>query len=119
MTTTTEETWIDVMPAIPLQAGAMLTVLGNDGITRYQGVCLEVSSKVVLVWFRDGLMDIDCLKEDVRVDLSTANGFGYALRWLARTQPADRLAVWMFAWVRDEVVDADRLALAKACREVS
>lgn len=89
------DTWLSILPAVPLARGVPVVHL-VDG-TRHTVVEVD----------RAGNAFVD-----------RAGRIAYALRWLARRRPADQLAVWIFAWVRGETTEADRIALAKAIREV-
>ncbi len=122
MTVATEEAWIDVMPAIPLEPGLCVRSAHSEAID------------VVLVggggrWRMafSGWQDA----ADWRPGLSTANGFGYALRWYVRQVHSTAQAffflrgamTWVTLMVLRHMVgttgDADRFVLAQKCREVA
>ncbi len=124
MAPTTEEAWLDVMPAIPLERGVCVRVTDVTGSISVAGVYLERVQRrrppaTVLVWFpMSG--EADCADTIVRVDLSTANGFGRAFGWLWRQRQGfgALLLVARRHWA-GETTDADRLVLARACTEAS
>ena len=116
MPTTTEETWLDVIPAIPLEKGVCVL----EGHLRK---CIVVGDSdlpgcVVVYRCGGGLQEWNW-KHDLRVDLSTENGFGYALRleWklpgriMANGAADDRL---LWRHVEGKTTDTDRLAVARA-----
>ncbi len=132
--------WLDVIPVpTPVQAGTHAVLVTSQSVLRGsdraaarilvcriddRGHALAVDAR------RIGKGEVKRWNADWLVpDLDTANGFGYALRWLFGRIEETRISrdPWgrLFA---DGVIhrhlwgtttDADRLALATACREVT
>ena len=118
---TETDRWQDHMPAIvlrpgvpvngPLLAFALYSDTTNDELTLADPKTHEVFVVTHLGWL---------------VDLDDPQGFGYALRWLtiktvgtmawANQNPGATMA-WRH--LTGTTTDADRLALAKACKAVS
>ena len=130
MTTTTEATWLDEMQAMPLARGVCVAhpANGRRGIVAMvlRGPLEPGGEGCSVLWDDAGDQpDLHTLYDSVGlvVDLSTANGFGYALRWaLARVGPSWSGARGMWSsglisrHLEGQTTDADRLALAKAYR---
>jgi len=134
------ETWLDIIPAIPLARGVPVVALDADpGEDARHGVVARVlpaadERRVPMAVYCDGFYGGQWTSavEDLRPDLDDPQGFGYALRWVAprythtmrnhfAAAPCDTIdnliMIWVQAW--SQVTDADRLALAKALREVA
>ena len=86
---TTTETWLDIMPAIPLARGVAF-LLYFDGCEEYCGsdrrrVCLSFEDDYA-EWVDDDGDFCSTPECDTRVDLDDPQGFGYALRqwWIER-----------------------------------
>lgn len=127
-----EETWLDVMPAIPLAYG--VPVLARDdgltGVVTYLRQSGEIhyadgdedGAGVVL---KDDDTPVECPLSRLVVDLGDPQGFAYALRWVyqrgwphRRYGEADNLAAAARRHTFGRTTDADRLAMARACAEV-
>ena len=125
--------WLDAMPVIPLdptEAGLRLLVDGRDPAMFLWPT--SNSLDVVLVYVLDGRPTMTPASlESLRVDLGTANGFGYALRWYVRqVHPTGRslffvggALTWVTLMILRHMVgtttDADRFDLAQKCRGVA
>lgn len=127
---TTNENWLDVMPAIPLASG-VLTADGENPIEKMPDergvmgwVCALPGSGGRRCWVPlDGIPDLD-----------DPQGFGFALRWFAQrgilNDGQEARIDSIFACVPNDykgvlarhiggtTTDADRLVLAKAIAEV-
>lgn len=125
--------WLDVMPAIPLSEAVpvsrgpeveAIVIWVEEYISGKTGRC------VLLRYEGGGEFYADWA--ECRVNLDHPQGFAYALRWYtgARSEvPLNgaRLAVDMprradsmlDRWLLGTTTDADRIALARACAEVS
>jgi len=141
MTVATEEAWIDVMPAILLECGTpIVTGILSSGREEH-GV-----NRTIFVGYDAGrlhtaeMVDLEGppanysphrrrvnasigVDYDARVDLSTANGFGRALRGLRTKGPASWFekiggSFWLACWLDGTTTEDDRNALAFAYREV-
>jgi len=133
--------WIDVIPVIPLARGVPVRAPAMDDLrsTVIRVVAYDDGERV-----DHGEYDYDeddCALfydhgDALRVDLDDPQGFGYALRWLYSASACGRQRlIWRLApgddapepfdWplvaraLHGETTDADRLALAKALREVT
>ncbi|KKN03268.1 hypothetical protein LCGC14_1109340 [marine sediment metagenome] len=108
--TTKTETWLDIIPAIPLTPSVPIT----DG--KRFGIVTDDASVTLSPWAIDPLYE----HPNMRVDLDDPQGFGYAYRWLYPTPAYLHRTVpgMMGRHLRGETTHADRLALAKALREV-
>ena len=132
MSTTTEETWIDVTPYIDhaeLPEGCPLLWPG-----RHAGIYLGVGSGdegITISWSADDEIESGVDPHEARVDLSTEIGFGIALRWGITTHGTRfAAALDMFIDLADDTVqlvwrhmegkttEADRLAVARAYAEL-
>ena len=129
MATTTEENWLFVMPMIPLAdyCGPLRSVggiewravaVGHDiapATTRVIGMHPAWPEReIVNGWLADIIL---------RPDLDTPEGFGKALQWFAPLLPgaaeAEQWRHWLNRWALHQTTDADRLALAHACRKAA
>jgi len=124
--TRTVETWLDIMPAIPLARGVpvlnkMLHPAGGKDIVCGPG---EGSD-----WYLTVGSSVNTRGQthvgNLRVDLDDPQGFGYALRYALShgvgfcfERDYNDAAV-LERWVNGNTTNADRLTLAKALREVS
>lgn len=122
--TTTEETWLDLMPGNITPDNAVPMVRVSDEM---RGVCLGVNRagrvKIAIVQETIGIVSPMRARADWRIALDNSQGFGYALRWLSM-QPATSIGgpFWMLLRQRHmdgKTTDADRIALARALREVT
>lgn len=107
--------WLEVMPAIPLARGVPVR-------------CTRISdSAVVVAAGPEGVVLADRHAVDQyegtghwwRVDIDDPQGFGYALRTQWGGLNHQLRHHWLHHHFRGIINDADRLALAKACAEVS
>ena len=140
---TTTETWLDIMPAIPLARGVAF-LLYFDGCEEYCGsdrrrVCLSFEDDYA-EWVDDDGDFCSTPECDTRVDLDDPQGFGYALRYCLRTPlgvlklahalgfgtgvgeqySGSDMKGWIVGWAAtDLATDQDRLALARALAEVT
>ena len=128
-TTTTEQTWLHVMPAIPLERGCPMVF--EDAQGRGYGVVVTGDPEVDphgdpedgpwIQWEAFG----PHWDDSVRVDLDASVGFGYALRWYIpqriELNGAEDEKLWvarLHAWACGATIfDADRDALARAIAE--
>ncbi len=123
------ETWLDVMPAIPLDEYTGPAIDDN-------GVRCTVVSTVpgyVEVAYgrtlspRGDLETRRIVHDDVRLDLNDPQGFGYAARWgyhewkatTGKHYTTGPFHAFATAWWTGQITDDDRLALARACAEVA
>lgn len=135
------ETWLVVIPAIPLVRGVPVVERSDDEGGAFADRRGFYSDGHVIVDHgnaidRIGPFDPDwsMVAADWRVDLDAPQGFGYALRYLARiprvrnslgaprsdgTTWGQRLQHLMVEHTYGTTTDADRLALANALREVT
>ena len=144
----TPETWIDILPALPLARGVAVRSLRGVQVGSFPaGVVLRPRQtdreRVAVAWLAgdSSLRPHDTL----RVDLDDPGGFGYALtvwwqqrgtdafellrhvhsrtRWEPMTAIFRNAETGMLALslrhLRGQTTDADRLALARAIAEVS
>ena len=114
--------WIDTLPAIPLAIG--LPVTRKDG---QRGIIVDLS-RMAGDTFNSGIVGV--LSEDnaygtqfwgvnfMRLDIADPQGFGYALRHASVDLEIAPAFLPLAAWIRGEVTDADRLALAQAIAEL-
>lgn len=125
------------MPAIPLERGVLLYAIARSGLVCHS-TTLEalpaIRSVLCMTIFGERILDAD----QMRVDLDTPAGFAYATRWLygefegdtfdayleqsaeARGyNDGDTLLLSILLGYECETTDADRLALARACAEVT
>lgn len=123
----TISSWLDIMPAIPLARGVPVVFHPGSGC---KGVVVSLTDARhregregrVVVW--DGISAAAWRSRvSLRVDLDDPQGFGYALRWVRRKDRRvyeNHGLVWLAQnWMHGNVTDADRIALAKACAEVT
>jgi len=125
--------WQDVMPVVPLARGVPVAFLregeGWGWVQTDHAVSLESTSEgLVVIGEEDGLEVWGTAdragRPRLRVDLDDPQGFGYALRLLIvttvdrgrYTTATHKWALW--AHVRGETVDDDRLWLAQELAEV-
>ena len=134
--TTTTETWLDILPAIPL-AGYCGPLLNPDN-PGWRAVAINhdiATATVHAVWPRGGkrgphwLSGDGWLSEEIlRPDLDTPEGMGHALRSFLQQQAgkgswfvdADVTIKEALIWrhISDDTTDADRMAIAQALRDV-
>lgn len=104
---------MDVMPHIgddELPPGCPLR-LADGSAAIYLGVC-DNDEGITVAWNADDIESgVD--PNEACVDLSTANGFGYALT------KVERPIRWVSNWMNGKTTDADRLAVAHALAEAS
>lgn len=124
----TETRWLDVLPSLPLERGVPVVhepPLGGEvrrGMLMRRGNVSGEDAAVVI-------LDSDEIAAfpwgATRVDLDSAQGFAYALRFYAQHAPANearddlvaRLANVHLFWQR--VSDEHRLTLARALRDAT
>ena len=144
---TTTETWLDIMPAIPLARGVPVRdhddVYDQRGLvlyTREPGEIIEYDGPGAGVLFDGDIETTECSLKTVRVDLDDPQGFGYALRYCLRAPlgvlklahalgfgtgvgeqySGSDMKGWIVGWAAtDLATDQDRLALARALAEVT
>lgn len=124
---------LDVMPAIPLARGVpifgRLHGTGEGGRSEPVKALVEHQREDGEGYAHYKSCSSTFSGADVRVDLDEPQGFGYALRWFAERTGRHYLGPYhpeAHLWRRIEdrwfcgaTTDADRLALAKACAEVT
>lgn len=129
------ETWLDLMPAIPLARAVPVVWLPHTkaGIARLSVTVVAVwtatasSGRRQCVVLCAGESEVRGAAESrLRADLDDPQGFGYALRWLWKQRKAPRLHAdpeLAFAvvqrWLYGKTTDADHPALARALAEVT
>ena len=123
--TTKTLTWIDILPAMPLARGVPVIAVHDTHPGRnFKALPLHAFRGQWTLHDGSGLALVP--ESDLRADLSNAQGFGYALRWLC--QSGRRKHGWMPQTFYSDLIrrhmvggttDADRLALARAIAEVS
>lgn len=117
--TTKTETWLDIMPAIPLTLGVPVRFLGSKWA---EATIVSMPEDDGVPWmFSDEEIPDVVERPNPVPNLDHAQGFGYALRYWTthRTEPEHSwcsTALWN--WMHDKVNDTDRVALAKALREL-
>ena len=122
---TATETWLDVMPVIPLAKAVPVRATDGEGI---DVALLGVGGRYRMAFsgWQDGLV--------VRVDLDDPQGFGYALRHMSLLAGTDPLARATMADALDELggfdahlhrhlhgktTEDDRLRVARTLAEVA
>lgn len=118
-------TWLEEMPVLPLARGVPvrqgdrkgLVVLVIRGNLAPGGEGCEVAWDDGEHITAGGLVD----SVDLRVDLDDPQGFGYALRCYAQRREGSGPSplTWMPRYLNSQTTDDDRLALARACAEVT
>lgn len=116
--------WLDIMPVIrPLERGLPVVNIYPD-MTKGPVTVLDVSEGVQVFIHRGQRTEVWDV-EDCRIDLNSAAGFGYALRWRwsvveYRLRAGDKMLIEgaIIRHLNGETANADRLALARACAEV-
>jgi len=121
------ETWLDIMPAIPLARGVVVIVVHDTHPGRsFKAVCLHASAGEWSV--HDGSSDGLVSEHMLRVDLDDPQGFGYALRFACLAGWDDKgylirkpgkLPYLLRMWAQGTADDADRLDLARVLIEVT
>ena len=117
--------WLEHMPWIPPAGG--VPVRCPDG---HQRVCVGYDPKYEIIGICPGVHGVEYVRGEearaVRVDLGDPLGFAYALRyarnlrWNLDLQIAWSETRWRDLALGDDMTtDADRLALAKALKEVT
>ncbi len=114
------KTWLDVMPAIPLDRA--VPVRWRDALGRdHDGIMMSDQ----ILWTGEEMVEPDT-HDHVRADLGDPQGLSYALRWWARTVPReyeDELPDWWWRLVDhmagDGVDTIDLDEVAQACAEVT
>lgn len=108
---TTTESWLDIIPAIPL---ALAVPVVNSRVRGGTGARWVTSRPEHLE-----------PNPRIRVDLEHIQGFGYVLWWWCRNKPAgNEPAASDFSielrskWLDGVVTDYDRIALARALRKL-
>ena len=118
--TTETLTWIDTLPAIPLARGVPVIAVHDTHPGRnFKALPLHAFRGQWTLHDGSGLALVP--ESDLRADLSNAQGFGYALRWLAHEAglPWHSGSDLVYRHLHSATTDADRLALARAIAEVS
>jgi len=122
MTTTTEQTWLDIIPALPLDQAVPVAGYAQDSIMR--GVV--VRRRAHGDWQVEHTSGAAWPTVGWRVDLDDPQGFGYALRMAAELGACNSMYIaecgigWngiVAAYFTGRTDDADRLALARALAE--
>ena len=121
--TTLEPDWSGVIPpTLDLPPGTAVTskFLGKGFVIDTKPLKYGWPHDAYVRWFVFGEdREWKCSpRSDVYLDLESPAGFGYALR-LAVSMGAPPTALPVNAWIRSEITDADRLALAQALAEVT
>lgn len=126
----TGDNWLDIIPMILLVRGVPVT--DRDG---KRGVLVSADRVSPYRIYREGVCyGTEAADETWRPDLADPQGFGYALRWLTQQYKGGAISAFLaalrlndeeelegFAWRHwiGTTTDADRVALAKALREVA
>ena len=112
------ENWTDIIPAIPLARGVPVI----DKTTKLRGVTAVTAGRLVVKFDQvEGWVDAD----STFVDLGDPQGFAYALRYWAQHhddesgEAEEQALQWALSYLGDGITDADRVALAKALKEVT
>ena len=126
--TTKIATWLDIMPAIPLDLGVPVV----NSRTGSRGVWIahlpDLGTSVERDYVHDGgafTFPRRWNTHEVRVDLDDPQGFGYSMRhWYAAAAATadDAVLRWfeltLWAWTQGILDDSDSLALAHALADV-
>ena len=121
---TTTETWLDIIPALPLVRSVPVGAYADLDLLR--GVVVDVSNADTcqVVW-SDDPKAYDTEASILRVDLDDDQGFGYGLRLLWQSGVngnsvliGKHMGGLASGYWRAETTDTDRLALARALAEV-
>jgi len=102
------------MPVLPLARGVAVI----DPTTKWRGVVVKISGRLAVQFDSvEGWVDPD----STLVDLDDPQGFGYALRCYAQRREGSGPSplTWMPRYLNSQTTDDDRLALARACAEVT
>ena len=111
-----DQTWLGVMPAIPLATSVPVRFRANSFAT---ATIVSMESEDGEPWmYSDGEMPDLVDRLDPLVDLGLPQGFGYALRWGWRMLNHQQRHRWLERHIMGTIAAADRLALALALAEV-
>ena len=119
-------TWLDGMDEISLARGVPVVL---PEYPKSRGVCTGIvdAEWPVIKWDHepnttDLIQHGRCVAHWLRPDLDDAQGFAYVLRWYTQRSPVQHAFDFEAVLLRhmlDDTTDADRRALARACREAS
>ena len=116
---TIPETWLDIIPAIPLAWGVPVQ---HDG---YKWVAMELRADKRTWLLTCSTGTTYATADQCSIDLDDPQGFGYSMRhWYAAAAATadDAVLRWfeltLWAWTQGILDDSDSLALARALAEV-